>query len=131
MAHGFAHLGLGTHDMAATIAFYEGVLEFPRVADVQHHVSGGGGVRMVYFECGPAQYLVFMEANGVGNIPEDFDTSINGALGVPAGLYHFALSVPTIAALYETKSALESRGLADLRPGRPRLCSIDLRARPE
>ena len=112
MSHGFAHLGLGTHDMAATIAFYEGMLGFARVADVQNRVSDGGVVRMVYFECGPDQYFVFMEASGVANIPDDYDTSINGALGVPAGLYHFALRLPTVAALHEKKVALESRGLA-------------------
>jgi catechol 2,3-dioxygenase-like lactoylglutathione lyase family enzyme len=110
MAPGFAHLALATHDMAATIAFYEALLGFPRIADIQNQVSDGGVVRMVYFECGDDQYLVFMEARGVREIPEDFDTGINGALGVPAGLYHFALKLSSIEALDLKKQELEQRG---------------------
>jgi catechol 2,3-dioxygenase-like lactoylglutathione lyase family enzyme len=111
MSHGFAHLGLATHDMAATICFYEGMLGFRRVADIQNQVHGGGVVRMVYFECGDEQFLVFMECKGVEGIPADFDTGINGALRVPAGLYHFALKVKSVEALEEKKAALSGRGL--------------------
>jgi len=111
MSNGFAHLGLGTHDMSATIAFYEGMLGFPRVADIENRVQSGGVVRMVYFQCGEEQFLVFMESKGVAQIPEDFDTGINGALGVPAGLYHFAFRVESVDALEEKKAALASRGL--------------------
>lgn len=108
---GFAHLGLATHDMAATIAFYEGLLGFTRVADIQNHVHGGGVVRMVYFECGDEQFLVFMECKNVEGIPPDFDTGINGALGVPSGLYHIAFKVKSVEALEEKKSELARRGL--------------------
>ena len=111
MSSGFAHLGLATHDMAATIAFYEGLLGFPRVADIQNQVHGGGVVRMVYFECGEEQFLVFMECMGVDGIPPDFDTGINGALGVPAGLYHFAFKVPSAEALEAKKDDFIGRGL--------------------
>jgi catechol 2,3-dioxygenase-like lactoylglutathione lyase family enzyme len=111
MPHGFAHLGLATHDMAATIAFYEDMLGFARVADIQNHVEGGGVVRMVYFECGQEQFLVFMECSGVEGISDDFDTGINGALRVPAGLYHFAFKVESVEALEEKKAALSSLGV--------------------
>ena len=111
MSHGFAHLGLATHDMAATIAFYEGLLGFPRVADIKNCVVGGGVVRLVYFECGEEQFLVFMECKGVEGIPPDFDTGINGALGVPAGLFHFALKVKSVEALEEKKAELTRRGI--------------------
>jgi len=111
MSNGFAHLGLATHDMAATIVFYETLLGFRRVADIQNHVHGGGVVRMVYFECSEEQFLVFMECKGVENIPSDFDTGINGALGVPAGLYHFAFKVKSIEELEEKKATLAGLGL--------------------
>jgi catechol 2,3-dioxygenase-like lactoylglutathione lyase family enzyme len=110
MAAGFAHLALATHDMAATIAFYDDFLGFRRVADIRNQVTNGGVVRMVYFECGDDQYLVFMEAKGVREIPENFDTGINGALGVPAGMYHFALKLASIDALELKKQYLEQRG---------------------
>ena len=111
MSHGFAHLALATHNMAATIAFYEDLLGFPRVADIQNHTTDGGEVRLVYFECGEEQFVVFMECKGVEGIPADFDTSINGALGVPAGLYHFALKVKSVEALEEKKAELARRGI--------------------
>jgi catechol 2,3-dioxygenase-like lactoylglutathione lyase family enzyme len=111
MSSGFAHLGLATQDMAATISFYEGLLGFSRVADIQNHVRGGGVVRMVYFECGEEQFLVFMECKGVEGIPPHFDTGINGALGVPSGLYHFAFKVPSPEALDAKKAELTGRGL--------------------
>jgi catechol 2,3-dioxygenase-like lactoylglutathione lyase family enzyme len=111
MPHGFAHLALATHDMAATIDFYESKLGFRRVADIQNHVQGGGVVRMVYFECGEEQFLVFMECKGVANIPDDFDTGINGPLGVPAGLYHFAFKVKSPEELEQKKAALTGLGL--------------------
>jgi catechol 2,3-dioxygenase-like lactoylglutathione lyase family enzyme len=97
--------------MTATIAFYEGKLGFRRVADIQNYATGGGTVRLVYFECGEEQFLVFMECNGVKGIPSDFDTGINGALGVPAGLYHFALKVKSVEALEEKKIDLARRGV--------------------
>jgi catechol 2,3-dioxygenase-like lactoylglutathione lyase family enzyme len=109
--YGFAHLGLATHDMAATIAFYEGMLGFRRVADIHNDVHGGGVVRMVYFECGHEQFLVFMECKGVEHIPADFDTSINRGLGVPAGLYHFAFKVDSSEALEQKRVALSNGGL--------------------
>jgi catechol 2,3-dioxygenase-like lactoylglutathione lyase family enzyme len=111
MFQGFSHFGLATHDMAATIAFYEGLLGFRRVADIQNQVRRGGVVRMVYFECGEEQFLVFMECKGVEGIPGDFDTGINRALGVPAGLYHLAFKVKSAEALEEKKAALSGRGL--------------------
>jgi catechol 2,3-dioxygenase-like lactoylglutathione lyase family enzyme len=111
LVDGFAHLGLATHDMAATIAFYEGLLGFPRVADIRNYVHGGGVVRMVYFECSEEQFLVFMECKGVEGIPPDFDTGINGALGVPSGLYHFAFKVKSVEALEEKKTELARRGI--------------------
>jgi catechol 2,3-dioxygenase-like lactoylglutathione lyase family enzyme len=111
MSQGFAHMGLATHDMASTIAFYEGLLGFPRVADINNNVAGGGVVRLVYFECGEEQFLVFMECKGVGGVPEDFDTSINGSIGVPAGLYHLAMKVASSEALVEKRRELAGYGL--------------------
>lgn len=111
MSQGFSHIGLGTHDMAATIAFYEDMLGFPRVVDIKNHVSGGGVVRMVYFECGDGEFLVFQECKGVDGVPADFDTGINTALGVPIGLYHFAFKVNSVEALEAKKAELAAFGL--------------------
>jgi glyoxylase I family protein len=108
---GFAHTGLATHNMAATITFYENVLGFSRVADIYNNVESGGAVRMVYFRCGKEQFLVFMECKGVHTIPENFDTGINRGLGVPTGLYHIAFKIRSTEALEEKRIALKALGV--------------------
>src|SRR5262245_31374007 len=90
MGIGYSHVGLATHDMNATIAFYQGVLGFRRVAEQRTRVKEGGSVRLTYFDAGGEQFMVFMESRGVDGIPNDFDTGINRTLGVPLGMYHFA-----------------------------------------
>jgi catechol 2,3-dioxygenase-like lactoylglutathione lyase family enzyme len=88
---GFSHVGVCTHDMEATIDFYENLLGLSRVADSMTRIKQGGTLRQVYFDAGGGQFLVFMEPKGVPGISSTYDTGINGALGVPAGMYHFAL----------------------------------------
>jgi len=110
-AHGFSHVGVSTHDMDATIEFYEGVLGFRRVVEERTTIREGGTLRQVYFDVGKGQFIVFMEAKGVAGIPGDYDTGINSALGVPLGMYHFALRVPTLDALEARRRALMERGV--------------------
>ena len=111
MATGFAHLALAAHDMDATIAFYEGSLGYPRVAETLNRTAGGGVVRMVYFDLGIGQYLVFMEAKNVPTIPEDFDTGINRGLGLPDGMYHFALAAESAEELAQIADRLRQKGI--------------------
>lgn len=109
--YGFSHVGVSTHEMDATIRFYEGVLGFPHVVEDLTRVTTGGTLRMVYFDVGDGQSIVFMEPKNVSGIPEDYDTGINGALGVPRGMYHFAFKVPSLAELESRRSSLESQGI--------------------
>lgn len=111
MRTGFSHVGLGTHDMDATIRFYEGILGFRRVAEQRTRVREGGSVRLVYFDIGGAQFIVFMESRGVNGIPEDYDTGINRRLGVPAGMYHFALKATSAQDLDAWRQVLERAGI--------------------
>ena len=106
MGKGFSHVGLGTHDMQETIRFYEGVLKFPRVSDQVAQVQEGGTMHLVYFDAGEGQFLVFMESSGIAHIPADFDTGINGGLGVPAGMYHFAFKVASVDELEQRRQSL-------------------------
>lgn len=109
-AMGFSHVGVSTHDMDATIAFYEGLLGYPRVVDEKTSIREGGMLRQVYFELGAGQFIVFMEAKGVASIAENYDTGINGALGTPGGMYHFAFKVETLAALEQIRARLAEAG---------------------
>jgi catechol 2,3-dioxygenase-like lactoylglutathione lyase family enzyme len=111
MGLGYSHIGLGTHDMAATIAFYEGVLGFRVVAEQRTRVTDGGTVRLTYFDAGGEQFIVFMESRGVHGVPEDFDTGINRTLGVPLGLYHFAFKASSEEDLNARREALERAGV--------------------
>ena len=111
MGDGFSHVGLSTHDMQTTIGFYSDLLGFALRADERIAIYEGGTLRQVSFDVGCGQYLVFMEARGVPGISETYDTSINAALGVPAGMYHVALKVPTYEALETRRGQLMERGI--------------------
>jgi catechol 2,3-dioxygenase-like lactoylglutathione lyase family enzyme len=109
--NGFSHVGVSTHHMDATIQFYENVLGFPRIVEDLTHVNSGGTLRQVYFDVGDGQFIVFIEPKNVPGISDDYDTGINGALGVPRGMYHFALKVPSIDDLESRLRNLKSHGI--------------------
>lgn len=111
MGNGFSHVGVSTHDMDRTIRFYEHVLGCKRLAEERIDVEQGGTLRQVSFDVGNGQYLVFMEPRGVPGIPDDYDTGINRALGVPGGMYHFALRVASIDDLDRRRQALLEHGV--------------------
>lgn len=110
MGHGFSHVGLSTLDMDATIRFYRDVLGFPQVVEEVTEVLEGGTLRQAYFDIGGGQYIVFMEPMNVPGIPDDFDAGINGALGLPGGMYHFAFRVPSIEELEQKRRHLADHG---------------------
>jgi catechol 2,3-dioxygenase-like lactoylglutathione lyase family enzyme len=97
--------------MEATIAFYEGVLGFRRVAEQRTRVKGGGTVRLTYLDAGDEQFIVFMESLGVNGIPDDFDTSVNRTLGLPPGMYHFAFKAASVEDLDRRRRVLEQAGV--------------------
>jgi catechol 2,3-dioxygenase-like lactoylglutathione lyase family enzyme len=108
---GYSHIGVATHDMNATIAFYEGILGFRRVAEQRTRVREGGSVLLTYFDAGGEQFIVFMESLGVEGIPDDFDTGINRTLGVPLGMYHFAFKAASEEELAQRRADLERAGV--------------------
>lgn len=110
-SYGFSHVGVSTHKMDATIQFYEGVLGFPHVVEDLTRVKSGGTIRMVYFDVGEGQFMVFMESKNVPGIPQDYDTGINGALGLPRGMYHFSFKVPLLTDLETRRASLEGHGI--------------------
>lgn len=97
--------------MDATIHFYENVLGFPHVVEDLTRVKSGGSLRLVYFDVGDGQFIVFMEPKNVPGIPAEYDTGINGALGVPRGMYHYSFKVPTLDDLELRRRDLESHGI--------------------
>ena len=112
MTHqGFSHIGLSTHDLDKTRAFYEGVLGFKPVVGDTITIEEGGHLRHMFFDVGGGQLIAFLEPNGVPDIPAKYDAGINRGLGVPAGFYHFAFEAGSTAALAHKRDELRTKGV--------------------
>ena len=107
MAKGLHHLGLATHDMESTLAFYEEVLGFPAVVCELIELEGGGVIRHAFFDVGNGELLAFMEANDVVGVSDDFDAGINKGLGAGSGMYHFAFKVDDATELMAKRDDLQ------------------------
>jgi catechol 2,3-dioxygenase-like lactoylglutathione lyase family enzyme len=108
---GFSHIGLSTHDLDKTRAFYEGVLGFKPVVADTIKIEEGGYLRHLFFDVGRDQLIAFLEPNGVPDVPAKYDAGINRGLGVPAGFYHFAFEAGSAAALAEKRDELRAKGV--------------------
>jgi catechol 2,3-dioxygenase-like lactoylglutathione lyase family enzyme len=109
MKRGFNHIDLATKDMAATRAFYEGILGFPVVRSDIVEFEGRASAQHVYFDCGEGQMIAFASS---ANMPADLDTGINRGLGLPPGVYHFASEAGSLENLQALKASLEAHGVA-------------------
>ena len=108
---GWSHVSLGTLDMDATRAFYEGVLGFKAVRCDIIKVKEGGQIRHIFFDTGRDQLMAFMEARGVPGVPERYDAGIARGLGVPSAFYHFAFEAGSEAGLVEKRRELIAKGV--------------------
>jgi catechol 2,3-dioxygenase-like lactoylglutathione lyase family enzyme len=108
---GIHHLGLATHDMEATLEFYEGVLGFEaRVCDMLSP-QNGGKIRHAFLDAGDGELIAFMECNEVPGISEDFDPGINRGLGIAGGVIHFAFKADDEVDLEARRKYLESKNV--------------------
>lgn len=108
---GWSHVSLGTRDMDATRAFYEGVLGFEAVRCDIIKVKEGGEIHHVFFDTGQRQLLAFMSPKDVPGTPTEFDGGINGPMGMPEGVYHFAFEAGSAAELAARRSELIAKGV--------------------
>ena len=106
---GFNHIDLATKDMAATRAFYEGILGFPAVRADIIEFEAGARAEHVFFDCGGGQMIAFATSD---RMRADLDTGINKGLGLPPGVYHFAFEAGSLENLVALKAALEAKGVA-------------------
>ena len=111
MRRGIHHIGVATHDMEATLAFYEGVLGFPAVVCEMIEPEVGGAIRHAFFDTGGGELIAFMEANDVEGVSPDFDTGINRGLGIRGGMFHFAFEARDPADLAAKQADLEAKGV--------------------
>ncbi len=108
---GWSHVSLSTLDMDKTRAFYEGVLGFPAVRCDIIKVKEGGQIRHVFFDTGGGQLLAFMEPHDIPGVATAYDAGINGAVGVPEGVYHFAFEAGTPDGLAAKRAELIAKGV--------------------
>lgn len=107
--HGMHHVGLATHDMEATLTFYEQILGFEtRVCDLLKP-EGGGVIRHAFMDAGNGEMIAFMECNDVPGIDADFDAGINRGLGIAGGVIHFAFAAANEADLQARRADLQSK----------------------
>ena len=108
---GIHHLGLATHDMEATLDFYERILGFEtRVCDLMSP-QAGGTIRHAFLDAGEGEMIAFMECNEVPGINPEFDPGINKGLGIRGGVMHFAFKSADEADLEERRRDLAAKGV--------------------
>ena len=108
---GMHHLGLATHDMEATLDFYENTLGLSvKVADLLQP-ENGGTIRHAFMDLGSGEMIAFMECNDVPGIADDFDAGINRGLGIQGGVIHFAFKAEDEADLISRQTELRDKGV--------------------
>ena len=105
------HLGLATHDMDATLDFYEHVLGFEARVCEMIEPKTGGAIRHAFLDTGDGELVAFMECNGVRGVAPDFDPGINRGLGITGGLIHFAFKAYAAEALEKQRHELLEQGV--------------------
>lgn len=108
---GLHHIGLATHDMEKTLAFYEGVLGFRAVVCELIEPETGGVIRHAFIDTGNGELFAFMEPNDVAGMPEDFDAGINRGLGIGGAMFHFAFRVDDDEELEAKMKQLVAKGI--------------------
>jgi catechol 2,3-dioxygenase-like lactoylglutathione lyase family enzyme len=93
---GVNHVALVARDMAATVDFYENVLEMPLVKTVEF--ANGRGQHF-FFDCGGGGLIAFFwfpnappAAPGIASMHED--VRANGSMTAHASMNHLAISIP-------------------------------------
>ena len=86
--NGFHHVAFACRDLDATVAFYQGLLEFPLV-HTEMQGNAEGFLRHVFFDLGDGSSLAFFYLQGIGE-PKDYPTAISTDLGLPILVNHVA-----------------------------------------
>ena len=110
---GVNHVALVARDMAATVDFYENVLEMPLVKTVEFPDGRG---QHFFFDCGGGGLIAFFwfrdappAAPGIASMHEDIRA--NGAMTAIASMNHLAISIP-LEKFDDYVARLQSRGVS-------------------
>jgi len=108
---GFHHIGLATHNMEATLEFYENVLGFETQVCEVISPAAGGAIRHAFLDAGNGEMIAFMECNNVEGVEDEFDTGINRGLGIRGGVMHFAFKATNLADLQARRENLVAKNV--------------------
>lgn len=101
---GYHHLALAAKDMQAIHDFYEGVMEFELVkVEVAPNPQGGWAKHFFYRMEDDSKFIAFWELHDTPNVPEDFETNLSKAAGLPDHINHISFDVKDEADLKRRK----------------------------
>ncbi len=101
---GYHHLALAATDMHAIHEFYEGVMGFELVkVEVGPNPDGGWAKHFFYRMEDDSKFIAFWELHDTPNIPENIETNLSKAAGLPDHINHISFDVKDEAELQERK----------------------------
>lgn len=89
------HVALATRDLAATHAFYTGVMGFRLAKVVAAPTDTGGWARHVFYDTGGGELMAFWDLHDDA-IGDSYPTDLNKSLGLPEWVNHIAFDAATL-----------------------------------
>ena len=109
---GYHHLALAAKDMQAIHNFYEGVMGFELVkTEVGPSPAGGWAKHFFYRMEDDSKFIAFWEMHDMPGVPENFETNLSKAAGLPDHINHIAFDVADADDLQRRKQQWLDAGL--------------------
>ena len=101
-SNGVHHLAVATRDMPATHAFYSQAMGFDLVKVEVASTPQGGWAKHFFYDTGAGELMAFWELHD-DELPDDFETGLSKAAGLPEWVNHIAFSADDMAAIEAAK----------------------------
>lgn len=98
----YHHLALATRDMPAIYKFYSKAMGFNLVKVERGPTPEGGFAKHFFFDTGAGEMMAFWELH-VDELPQDFETGISKAIGMPQWVNHVAFAADSVEDLMKRK----------------------------
>ncbi|MBW2282648.1 MAG: VOC family protein [Deltaproteobacteria bacterium] len=101
----YHHLALATRDMPAIHKFYSKAMGFDLVKVERGATPEGGFAKHFFFDTGAGEMMAFWELH-VDALPQDFETGLSKAVGLPQWVNHVAFAAESVDDLMKRKQRL-------------------------
>ena len=98
----FHHLALATRDMQATHLFYSQAMGFELAKVEIARTPDGGWAKHFFYETGGGELMAFWELHD-DTFPQEFETGISRAVGLPEWVNHVAFAARDLADIEKAK----------------------------